>query len=68
MTNDDLERLELKLAYLERANQELSEVIFRQQREIDDLRARLGAIFNELDAAKSERRGFSAADERPPHY
>jgi uncharacterized coiled-coil protein SlyX len=68
MTNDDLERIELKLAYLERANQELSEVVFRQQREIDDLRARLGAVFNELDAAKSERPGFSAADERPPHY
>ena len=68
MTNDDLERFELKLAYLERANQELSEVVFRQQREIDDLRARLGAVFTELEAAKGERPGFSAADERPPHY
>lgn len=68
MTQDDIERIELKLAYLERSSQELSEVVFRQQREIDELKARLAAVVNELEAGKSGRMDYTAAEERPPHY
>lgn len=41
MDPERLERLELKIAYLERANTELSDVVYRQQREIADLEQRV---------------------------
>lgn len=68
MTEDEIERIDIKLAYLERANEELSTAVFRQQREIEELKARLGTIINEIEAAKTGRTEFRAVGERPPHY
>ena len=72
MNPEVVERLELKVAYLERANHELSDVVYRQQRELDDLRARLAALstymgtrFNEL---ASHQPPYTDEEERPPHY
>ena len=36
-----LEQIETKIAYLERANSELSDVVFRQHQEIETLRAHI---------------------------
>jgi uncharacterized coiled-coil protein SlyX len=36
-----LQDIEIKLAFLERANLELSDVVYRQQRELDALREQL---------------------------
>ncbi len=44
MNAEFVERIELKIAYLERANNDLSEVVYRQQQEIDALRAELGSL------------------------
>ena len=43
MTPETLEQIETKIAFLERANAELSDVVYRQKKEIDELRARLSA-------------------------
>jgi SlyX protein len=68
MNQELLERLELKLAYLERANHDLSDVVYRQQRELDELRARLVAFTNRMNELVTHQRPFTEDEERPPHY
>ncbi len=68
MDAEALERLELKIAWLEQANAELSDVVYRQHREIDDLRERLKALVERLDAAQVAETPRRPEDERPPHY
>jgi SlyX protein len=68
MSPEDLEHLHLKIAFLERANAELSDVVYRQQRELDALRTQLTSLAARLDAAQSEPTQYSIEDERPPHY
>ena len=68
MSDSDLERIEIKIAYLENANQELSDIVYRQQRELDALRAQLKTYQRDLEAWKSEQGEAAPIDERPPHY
>lgn len=63
-----LEQIETKIAFLERANTELSDVVFRQQREIESLRARIVALAERIEAVQSETAVRTPEDERPPHY
>jgi SlyX protein len=62
-----IEALEFKVAHLERALQELSDVMYRQQREIDgmlELNRQLRSQVEQL-----ETRGADANSvEIPPHY
>lgn len=66
--NETLERIELKIAFLERANNELSDVVYRQQQELDALRARVQRLQTQVDAAKQQDRPYTVEEERPPHY
>ncbi len=68
MNQELFERLELKIAYLERANHDLSDVVYRQQRELEELRARLIALAHRLDEATHQQRPCTEEEERPPHY
>jgi uncharacterized coiled-coil protein SlyX len=68
MNAERLERLELKLAYLEQANQELSDVVYRQQQELEDLRARLAVLTTRIEAVKAGETHYTPEQERPPHY
>jgi SlyX protein len=69
MTPETLERIETKIAYLESANAELSDVVYRQKKEIDELRSRLSALSARLDSGQAEGgRPYSLEDEKPPHY
>jgi SlyX protein len=67
-----LELIETKIAYLERANADLSDVVFRQQREIqalaDALAAQSKLLTERLQAVEREERLPSLDEERPPHY
>ena len=65
---EDLEKVELKIAYLERANNELSDVVYRQQQELALLTQRVTELATRLESMKTERGTFVVADERPPHY
>lgn len=61
-----LETLEFKLAHLERAVQELSDVLYRQQQELDrvlEVNRQLSRQVEDL-----ETRASSGAIEIPPHY
>jgi SlyX protein len=68
MQASPLEQIETKIAFLERANSELSDVVFRQQREIEALRARINALIERFEAAQSDEPARDPEDERPPHY
>jgi SlyX protein len=68
MNTENLERIELKIAFLERANTELSDVVYRQQQEIESLRAQLAALIARLEAAQAEQTAYTPEQERPPHY
>lgn len=68
MNAETIERIELKIAYLERANNDLSEVVYRQQQEIDALRAQLTVLNGKMEAATSEPTAYTPEQERPPHY
>jgi len=67
MDDSALERIETRIAYLESANQELSDTVYRQQRELETLRAQMAAWQQRLDAWVTEQ-APAATDERPPHY
>lgn len=64
----DHESFELRIAFLERASQELSDVVYRQQREIEALRNGLAGLTGRLDSFKEQESSSPPADERPPHY
>lgn len=68
MNDETLERLELKLAYLERANQDLSDVVYRQQLEIAALYDQIAALISRVEAMRTEEQPYSTEQERPPHY
>jgi len=64
---DRIETLEFKVAHLERALQELSDVLYRQQLELDSVRDMNRQLGDQL-----QRQGADGADgnreEIPPHY
>lgn len=68
MNNEIIERIELKIAYLERANNDLSEVVYRQQQQLDALRAELAVMNGKMESALSEQTVYTPEQERPPHY
>jgi SlyX protein len=63
-----LEEVQTRIAFLERANADLSDVVFRQQREIQALAAKIQEISERVHAAQSADDGRAPQDERPPHY
>jgi uncharacterized coiled-coil protein SlyX len=67
MNESLFERLELKIAYLERANHDLSDVVYRQQRELDELRVKLTVFAGRFDEL-TQQRSYTDEEERPPHY
>src|ERR1700736_2539639 len=68
MNSEAIERLETKLAFLESANVELSDVVYRQSLEIQALRARFDALAHRIEAAQTPDAVRTAEEERPPHY
>jgi SlyX protein len=68
MDPETLEQIQSKIAYLERANSELSDVVFRQQQEIQALAARLKEVSERLQTVQSGNDERAPEDERPPHY
>jgi SlyX protein len=62
------ESIELKLAFLERANNELSDVVYAQQRELTAIKEQLLLLTDRVEAMKLEAEGYSPEHEKPPHY
>jgi uncharacterized coiled-coil protein SlyX len=68
MNDETLEQIQTKIAFLERATSELSDVMFRQHREIQALEAKLKAVLDRLSAAQLDENPRPPDHEKPPHY
>jgi SlyX protein len=65
--SERIDALEFKVAHLERALQELSDVLYRQQRELGALRARNEQLLLQVQQLE-DRGGDPNRVEIPPHY
>ena len=65
--DDPLERVQSKIAFLERAIVELSDAVFRQHQDIQSIEAQLKAIRDRMAGMPSDD-GRTLEQERPPHY
>lgn len=65
---DRIEQLEEKIAFLERAVNELSDVVARQQKELDRVTDRHQRLMDKLTAMESDFGASATAEEKPPHY
>lgn len=68
MNEATVEEIQSKIAFLERANADLSDVVFQQQREIRALGLRIKEVADRLEGVQADERQRSLEDERPPHY
>ncbi len=67
MDKERLENIEVKLAHLEQALQQISDEVARQQQQLDAALSRAQRLSNRLE--ELEGGGTSATDfEKPPHY
>ncbi|MEP7315006.1 MAG: SlyX family protein [Pseudomonadota bacterium] len=66
---DRLQELEIKLAHMERGLQQLSDVVVRQQQEIDRLSQRGRQLLEHLESLQADPEEDAATRvELPPHY
>jgi uncharacterized coiled-coil protein SlyX len=68
MSEEALEQIQSKIAYLERAASELSDVVFRQHTDIRALEAKVKALQDRLTGPQFEEAQRTLEQERPPHY
>lgn len=67
--NDRLNEIEIMLVHQERKVDELSEVVERQWKEIDFLKAKLSIAENKIEELETDSDGSApAANQKPPHY
>lgn len=67
--SDQLRALEERLAHLIRTVDDMSDIIARQDRDIEHLKARVQMLMErEADRQAEQSGGIVLGDERPPHY
>ncbi len=62
------EQLEIKIAFLEAASTQLSELVSQPHQQIDALRAQLASVLGRIEAAQAQVTAYKPEDEKPPHY
>ena len=63
-----LDAIEEKLAHLEQAVAQLSDVVARQQKELDRATERHQRLLDKMSAMESDFGASATAEEKPPHY
>jgi SlyX protein len=66
--SDRLDQIEVRMSFLEKANGELSDMVYRQQQELKSLRAHLESLLQRIEAEQASATSWTAQDEKPPHY
>lgn len=66
--NERLDQVEIRITYLEQANSQLSDALYRHRQELDTLRARVEALVGRLETLQSQPTAYSPEEEKPPHY
>jgi SlyX protein len=65
---DRLEQVEIRIAYLEQANGELSDVVYKLRQELEALRAELDTVTQRWEASQAAPTAYTTEQEKPPHY
>jgi len=65
---DRLDAIEEKLAHLERAIAEISDVVARQQKELDRALDRNQRLMDKIATLEADLGPSATAHEKPPHY
>ena len=68
ISSQRLDAIEEKLAHLEQAVSELSDVVARQQKELDRALERNQRLIDKIAALESDFGPSATAHEKPPHY
>lgn len=69
MEDERIERLESDMAMQERTIEELNEVIYTQQKQIDSMEIKIEALIGVVkDLKEAVGNGELPRDEPPPHY
>ena len=66
--NEELERVEIKVSYLEAQVAELNEVIIEQQKSIDSLTLKLLQAEKKIEDRIEEVGSPTRPNRKPPHY
>ncbi len=67
MESERMEKIEVKLSYLEETVEQLNEIVAAQQKEMAELRAHGDALQKKV-AELMRDEGEEIANRRPPHY
>lgn len=68
MTDNRITELETKMAYQEHTIQELNDVVYRQQLQIDKVEVMCKHLMDRIQSLSETGGGNQPANERPPHY
>jgi len=68
MDTERLDNLEIKIAHLERGLQELSDVIVRQQQDLERMQLQHQQLMEQLRSLHDDAGDPRSPNERPPHY
>lgn len=63
-----IDELEAKIAYQEHTIQELNDVIYRQQLQIDKVEIMCKHLMDRIQTMSESSGGEQSGNERPPHY
>jgi len=66
--NSSITELETKIAYQEHTIQELNDVVYRQQLQIDKVEIMCKHLMDRIQTLSETGGGINDANERPPHY
>ena len=68
MNEDRLVDIETKIAFQENIIKDLSDEVYKQQKQIDSLNESLKLLLDQLRESSPLSPGINLQDEKPPHY